>query len=210
VEESEFFIYGDGDHAREIQHGLEHGYMLCLLAFGNWTSYLIGENQKFPPRNPERVFHVIGIGQPKIRRKVAQLIGDEVSWKSIANKESAFFNEYDFEAGWVFMANSTIACGTQIGKHVLVNYNASVGHDAIVGDYTVISPNSSIGGRCELGEAVYIGAGANVRERVKIGDEAFVGLGATVTKDVPPNTIVIGVNEHYTREEWEARKNGSS
>lgn len=209
-QEMEVYVYGDGDHAREIQHGLEHGYMGMRQQFGDWRAHLIGKDDKFVPGvDPERVLHVIGVGRPEVRRRIHKLVG-EVPWMSVQDSQCSLIDGFDPDAGCVFMAHSTIALGVQLGKHILVNYNASVGHDTIVGDYSVISPNSSIGGRCVLGEAVYIGAGANIREKTTIGDGAFVGMGALVTKDVPPNTIVIGTNEHYTREEWEARKNGSS
>jgi acetyltransferase-like isoleucine patch superfamily enzyme len=37
-----------------------------------------------------------------------------------------------------------------------------------------------------------IGSGATILANVVIGEHAMVGAGAVVTKDVPPNTIVIG------------------
>lgn len=38
-----------------------------------------------------------------------------------------------------------------------------------------------------------IGSGAIIMGGVTIGENAFVGAGAVVTKDVPPNTTVIGI-----------------
>ena len=37
-----------------------------------------------------------------------------------------------------------------------------------------------------------IGSGATILARVTIGENAIVGAGSVVTKDVPPNTIVVG------------------
>jgi acetyltransferase-like isoleucine patch superfamily enzyme len=37
-----------------------------------------------------------------------------------------------------------------------------------------------------------IGSGATILSKVTIGENAIVGAGSVVTKDVPPNTIVVG------------------
>jgi acetyltransferase-like isoleucine patch superfamily enzyme len=43
-----------------------------------------------------------------------------------------------------------------------------------------------------VGKCCFIGANAIIMAGVKIGDEVIVGSGAIVTKDVPPNSIVVG------------------
>ena len=97
--------------------------------------------------------------------------------------------------GSVLAPGAVLASNAVLGKHVLCNYNATIGHDTIVGDYSVISPNASVGGNCVLGEGVYIGSNACIREKVRIGDGAVIGMGAIVTKDVPPHVTIIGTNE---------------
>lgn len=44
-----------------------------------------------------------------------------------------------------------------------------------------------------IGRKVWIGASATILPGVTIGDGAIVGAGAVVTRDVPENTIVVGV-----------------
>lgn len=44
-----------------------------------------------------------------------------------------------------------------------------------------------------IGDGVWLGSGVTVLPGVMIGDFAVVGAGAVVTKDVEPNTVVVGV-----------------
>lgn len=44
-----------------------------------------------------------------------------------------------------------------------------------------------------------IGSGSTILARVTIGENAIVGAGSVVTKDVPPNTIVVGNPAHTLR-----------
>ena len=44
-----------------------------------------------------------------------------------------------------------------------------------------------------------IGSGATILSNVRIGENAIVGAGSVVTKDVPPNTIVVGNPAKFLR-----------
>jgi acetyltransferase-like isoleucine patch superfamily enzyme len=44
-----------------------------------------------------------------------------------------------------------------------------------------------------IGEGVWIGANVTVLPGVTIGDQAVIGAGAVVTKDIPANTVAVGV-----------------
>lgn len=45
----------------------------------------------------------------------------------------------------------------------------------------------------KIGDRAYIGYGAIIMPGVTIGEDSIVGAGAVVTKDVPSNTVVVGV-----------------
>lgn len=70
---------------------------------------------------------------------------------------------------------------------------------AIIGDNCKIEQNVTIGGRSGLkvlpiiGNNVMIGAGAAILGPVTIGDGAQIGAGAVVVKDVPENSVAVGV-----------------
>ena len=73
--------------------------------------------------------------------------------------------------------------GVHIGEGSAVSFEAAIlSHDHIMGKYC----DTIIGKYCQ------IGARSMIMPGVCVGDHAVVGAGAVVTKDVPPNSIVVG------------------
>jgi acetyltransferase-like isoleucine patch superfamily enzyme len=48
-------------------------------------------------------------------------------------------------------------------------------------------------GPTRIGDGAWIGTGARIVGSVRIGDNAIVGAGSVVIRDVPPNSIAVGV-----------------
>ena len=106
--------------------------------------------------------------------------------------------------------------GAHLGKHVhMGNFGevkdsylapgVKMGHFSYIGNAT-IGTNTNIGAgtiTCnydgekknptEIGEDVFIGSDTMLVAPVKLGDGARTGAGAVVTKNVPPDTLVVGV-----------------
>ena len=53
----------------------------------------------------------------------------------------------------------------------------------------------------KIGNNVVLGAGCTIIGPITIGDNSFIGARAIVTRDVPPNTVVIGTNIMKPRRE---------
>ncbi len=102
---------------------------------------------------------------------------------------------------------------SMINVHVLLNARAPI----TIGNYVHVSPGVIIntGGLdytapfnarhhtkapVVIEDGVWIGSGAIVNPGVRIGCGAVVGAGAVVTKDVPPNTVVVGVPARVIKE----------
>ncbi|MGI0069430.1 MAG: acyltransferase, partial [Nitrosopumilaceae archaeon] len=53
-----------------------------------------------------------------------------------------------------------------------------------------------------------IGSRAVIKAGVTIGENSVVAMGAVVTKDVPPNTLVMGTpaKVKYSREEYDKKR----
>lgn len=93
----------------------------------------------------------------------------------------------------------SIECGPGLrlphgGRGVIVNGNSKIGsgvtlyHRVTLG---VSGPDPMNVPR--LGDDVYVGTGATLIGGISVGDHARVGAGAVVTKDVPANSVAVGV-----------------
>ncbi len=51
-----------------------------------------------------------------------------------------------------------------------------------------------------IGNDVWVGAGAKILAGVRVGDGAVIGAGAVVTKDVPANSIAVGIPAKVIKE----------
>ena len=83
--------------------------------------------------------------------------------------------------------------GVSIGKHTIVNTNATVDHDCKIGDFVHIAPGATLCGGVKVGKRTLIGANATVLPNCEIGANVNVGAGAVVTTDLPDNVVVVGV-----------------
>lgn len=100
----------------------------------------------------------------------------------------------------VIMMGSVINIGAVIGKNTMIDMNVVLGGRAVIGDNCHIGAGAVIAGVIEppsadpvvIEENVLIGANAVVLEGVRIGAGSVVAAGSVVTKNIEPNSVVVG------------------
>lgn len=107
--------------------------------------------------------------------------------------------------GSVVCPGVIVATRTTIGRHVILNRGAMIGHHTSVADYCSVMPGANVAGACTIGPSTYIGMGALVLDHRTIGSHSVVGAGSTVTRDVPDNVQVIGSPARVVKESIEGR-----
>jgi acetyltransferase EpsM len=88
---------------------------------------------------------------------------------------------------------AVITSNAMIGRHCIVNVNASVSHDSVVEDFANINPGAVIAGNVTVGRGAYVGAHATVINGVRLGEWAIIGAGAVVIHDIPAGVTAVGV-----------------
>jgi sugar O-acyltransferase (sialic acid O-acetyltransferase NeuD family) len=80
-----------------------------------------------------------------------------------------------------------------VGRHVLINVSASIGHHSSLDDYAQACPGVRVNGHCQVGKSAFLGSNAVIHPGKRVGVNATVAAGSFVVRDVPPNTLVVGV-----------------
>ena len=99
--------------------------------------------------------------------------------------------------------SASIACGSIILAHTVVNPNAkigkfnsimsgvTIGHDAEIGDYNLIATQAIVA-NVVMGNRNFIGINVTTNNKIKIGDDCMIGMASNVIHDVPSNTKCFG------------------
>jgi serine acetyltransferase len=80
-----------------------------------------------------------------------------------------------------------------LGRGVLVNSNASVGHETRISDFSNVGPGVTLGGRCVIGEREYLGIGSCMLEELTIAPDITIGAGAAVIRNIAEAGTYAGV-----------------
>lgn len=146
-------IIGSGGHARTIQ--LE----LCPLAG------LLRKDE--PEPDPVRTTFLIGIGDNRLRRKIANQHPRHY-WTNIGNEVQGS------KAGALLFPGGHLSVACSIGAHVIINHGAVVNHDAVIGDFAHIAPGAQVLGAARVGTGAFIGANAVVLPGAEVPDWAVI------------------------------------
>lgn len=79
-------------------------------------------------------------------------------------------------------------------RGLVVNPSAKIGSFcSIMQRVTIGGPNVTIGDNVEINAGAQIVSNARGAGRLDVGDNVIIGAGAVVVKDVPPQSVVVGV-----------------
>jgi acetyltransferase-like isoleucine patch superfamily enzyme len=88
---------------------------------------------------------------------------------------------------------AVVSDAVRLGRFVLVNYHASLGHDAEAGDFAVLSPYATLGGGACVANDVFLGLHASVGPAKRVGAGSVVSSNSAALVDVPEGCLVYGV-----------------
>ncbi len=95
-----------------------------------------------------------------------------------------------------------LPCEAKVGRRFTIEHFGGIiiSGDAVFGDDVIIRNGVTVGlrhtgvrGSPTISNRVDIGAGAKILGNIKIGDDVAIGANAVVIKDVPANSIAVGI-----------------
>lgn len=102
-----------------------------------------------------------------------------------------------------FLTNIDIHPGAQLGEGLFIDHGLGVviGETTIIGKNVTMYQGVTLGGTGKasgkrhptIGSNVVISSGAKVLGSFTVGDNSKIGAGSVVLKEVPPNSVVVGI-----------------
>ena len=137
----------------------------------------------------------IGIGNPLLRHKLYKKITNlgGIFTKTISPFSNIGNYDVEIAEGVNVLPNAVISNSVKIGIGCILYYNVIVTHDCEVGDFVELSPNAILLGNVKIGDFSHIGANATILPNVVIGKNVVIGAGAVVNRNIPDNSIAVGI-----------------
>ncbi len=144
----------------------------------------------------------LGIGGPINRAKLAARFENwgGVLTSVISPKANIGSFNVTLESGLSLMTGTTLTSDIIIKKGSLINLHCTVGHDSTIGRFVELSPGVHVSGRCTIGDYCNLGTNATLLPEITLGENVVVGAGAVVSKDVPSNSVVVGIPAKIIKE----------
>ena len=155
----------------------------------------------------EDVYAVVAIGSARVKKAVAERLAGygHVHFATLIDPSVICSGRIEIGEGSMICAGTILTTDIRIGKHVILNLDCTVGHDAVIGDYTTVYPSVNISGNVTVGEESELGTGAQVIQGKRIGTRTVIGAGAVVVRDIESDCTAVGcpakaVKYHKTEE----------
>lgn len=141
------------------------------------------------------IYYVCAIGNSKIRKDIVEKINKfQVKAATIIHPSVLMNKKYvEVGEGSIICASSILTVNIKLGKHVILNLDCTVGHDAILKDFVTVYPSVNISGNCRINECVELGTGTQIIQGKIIGDNTILGAGSVVVRDIEANKTAVGV-----------------
>jgi len=153
----------------------------------------LGDDEAFL-KDPIATHYVVAIGDPTLRRRVAERYdAANLLPVSLIHPSAWIGSDVEVGEGVVVCAHTSITTNIRIGRHVHIDRLATVGHDSVIEDYVTLHPSSIISGGVYVSSGSRVGSNACVLPGVFVSQNVILGAGAVLTKDADPGVTYVGV-----------------
>jgi sugar O-acyltransferase (sialic acid O-acetyltransferase NeuD family) len=137
---------------------------------------------------------VLAVGSPARRAAIiAELDRRRRSLATIVHPSAVIGPSVTIGTGSIVCPSVVLTCDIALGRAVIVDSGALIGHDGRIDDVAFFVPRAHLADNVTVREWADIGIGASVIQGITIGAGAVVGARAVMIRDVEPDTTVVGV-----------------
>lgn len=201
---TEIAIFGAGGFGREVnlivQQLIKKGYPYHFLGFfddedksAEFGKLYLGNIEQL--NKWERPISIaLAIGDGKTRKKVVEKITNlKVEFSKVISPYAIFNDLIKIGKGSIICAGANLTTNIHIGDFVVVNLNATIGHDCQLDNFSSLMPGANLAGDVKLRQCAFVGSGANILNGSEMGENAVLGAGGVLTRNLEANKTATGV-----------------
>lgn len=148
------------------------------------TEYLIQQGD---------VYAVCAIGSASTRKRVVtNFMGTSVKFATLIDPSVLISRRVKIGEGTIICAGSIVTVDIQIGNHVIINLDCTIGHDACIQDFVTLYPSVNVSGNVILGECAELGTGMQIIQGKRVAANTIIGAGAAVIRDIEESGTYVG------------------
>jgi sugar O-acyltransferase (sialic acid O-acetyltransferase NeuD family) len=170
------------DDADSVQGTIQYGYPV------------VGKIDDLKSINDE-VWVVCAVGSAKIRKNIINKLEKQRNLKfaTLVDPSVIMSKSVHIGEGTIICAGTILTVDCNIGKHVIINLDCTIGHDDKIHDFVTVYPSVNISGNVEVEELVELGTGSQVIQGKYIKSDVIVGASAAVVKDILESGTYVGI-----------------
>lgn len=164
-----------------------------VLVGNQWIPYLGDDDYLLQKK--EEVNVVIGVGEPLLRKKIADKLkrNPQLKFPHVILLNARICEDVQMGEGCVISMDARISTNVEIGDFVFLNTGSMICHDGRIGDFVTLSPRVTLAGNVRVGAFSELGMGTSVRQGIRIGEKTTAGAGSVIVKDIKGNSTIAGV-----------------
>lgn len=141
------------------------------------------------------VWVVCAVGAAKTRERIVEKITclEHVNFATVVDPSVILSDSVKIGEGSIVCAGSILTVNIEVGRHVIINLDCTLGHDDVIDDFVTIYPNVSVSGNVHVGTGTELGTGSKIIQGVDISGDVILGAGAVVCKDIVEEGTYVGV-----------------
>lgn len=139
--------------------------------------------------------YVCAIGSAGVRELViARLVegNPDIRYATLIDPSVEMSEYVEIGEGSIICAHTIVTTNVTIGRHVIINLDCTVGHDAALHDFVTLYPSVNVSGITDIGRCSEMGTGSAIIQTRNVGDYSIVGAGAVVVRDIPARCTAVG------------------
>lgn len=172
-------IKGFIDDDETLWHSSEYGYPVL-----GGCEYLKSLGQ---------IYAVCAVGCARTRKTIVEkLKASGLMFATIIDPSVLLPPNAKIGMGTIICAGTIITVDVELGNHVIINLDCTLGHNDVVGDYVTLYPSVNVSGDVEIGTCTEIGTGAQIIQGKAIAENTIVGAGAVVVKSLGESGTYVG------------------